>query len=160
MEQVFSPLVVYSTPEFDELKSIAERCLTKHHAHHYLGFAASQWKLFSQEEPGRVKPLLYVFRVLLTGINLMQTGVIESNLLHLNDSFRLPFLPELIDRKLNGDEQGCLQTSELAFFEEQYATLVARLEQAYSESDLREVPEAGDELNELLVRLRLWGSDS
>jgi hypothetical protein len=38
-----------------------------HHSHHYFGFAETQWKLFDKERPRRVKPLLYVYRVLLTG---------------------------------------------------------------------------------------------
>lgn len=50
LEQVFSPLVVHSTPEHEELKAIAANCITRHHAHHYLGFAATQWKLFRKEE--------------------------------------------------------------------------------------------------------------
>ena len=37
LEQVFSPLVVHTTPEHDELKAIAQDCITRHHAHHYLG---------------------------------------------------------------------------------------------------------------------------
>lgn len=81
LEQVFSPLVVFTTSEHEELKSIAARCITKHHARHYLGFAATQWKLFGKESPPRVKPLLYVFRVLLTGIHLMRTGEVEANIL-------------------------------------------------------------------------------
>src|SRR3954463_545289 len=74
LEQLHSPLVVHTTPEHEELKAIAKRCVTKHHAHHYLGFAATQWRLFKKESPRRVKPLLYVYRVLLTGIHLMRTG--------------------------------------------------------------------------------------
>src|ERR1044071_3967874 len=42
MEQLLSPLVVHTTPEHEELKRIAGDCLTRHHAHHYLGFAATQ----------------------------------------------------------------------------------------------------------------------
>src|SRR5262249_4358873 len=34
LEQVFSPLVVHTTPEHAELKEIAKNCITKHHAHH------------------------------------------------------------------------------------------------------------------------------
>jgi predicted nucleotidyltransferase len=34
LEQVFSPLVVHTTPEHDELKPIAANCITRHHAHH------------------------------------------------------------------------------------------------------------------------------
>src|SRR5207244_2331449 len=39
LEQVLSPLVVHTTPEHVELKDIAAQCVTRHHAHHYLGFA-------------------------------------------------------------------------------------------------------------------------
>src|SRR5258708_6893694 len=46
MEQLLSPLIVHTTPEHEELKALAPGCLTRHHAHHYLGFAATQWKLF------------------------------------------------------------------------------------------------------------------
>src|ERR1700730_15737597 len=46
LEQVLSPLVVHTTPAHEELKALAPGCITKHHAHHYLGFAATQWKLF------------------------------------------------------------------------------------------------------------------
>lgn len=74
LEQLCSPLIVHTTPEHEELKRIAKGCITKHHAHHYLGFARNQWDLFAKEAPPRVKPLLYVYRVLLTGIHLMRTG--------------------------------------------------------------------------------------
>src|SRR5207253_4315295 len=70
LEQLYSPLVVKTSPEHEELKQIARECITRHHSHHYFGFAETQWKLFDKERPRRVKPLLYVFRVLLTGIHL------------------------------------------------------------------------------------------
>src|SRR6516165_4264196 len=87
LEQVFSPLVVHTTPEHAELKEIARRCVTRHHAHHYLGFAETQWRLFQKEDPPHVKPLLYVYRVLLTGIHLMWTGEAQANLKLLNEEF-------------------------------------------------------------------------
>src|SRR3954452_14308063 len=95
LEQVLSPLVVHTTPEHAELKEIAQNCITRHHAHHYLGFAKTQWKLFEKENPPRVKPLLYVYRVLLTGIHLMRTGEVQANLRCLNEGFKLPYIPEL-----------------------------------------------------------------
>src|SRR5919202_4085310 len=100
LEQLYSPLVVETTPEHEELKEIARGCVTRHHSHHYFGFAETQWKLFDKERPRRVKPLLYVYRVLLTGIHLMRTGEVEANLVRLNDHFRLTYLPDLIARKL------------------------------------------------------------
>ena len=102
LEQLLSPLVVFTTPEHEELKVIATRCITRHHAYHYLGFAATQWRLFEKESPPRVKPLLYTFRVLLTGIHLMKTGEVQANLCILNESAKLSYLNELIHRKLTG----------------------------------------------------------
>ena len=155
MEQVLSPLVVHTTPEHEELKAIAPDCLTKHHAHHYLGFAATQWKLFQKEDPPRVKPLLYVYRVLLTGINLMRTGEVEANLVRLNETAKLSYIPELIERKVGGPEKGTLDQTDLSFHEQEYERLVAELEQAHQVSNLPETPSATDALNGLLVRIRL-----
>src|SRR2546425_1573107 len=104
LEQLFSPLIVHATPEHAELKTLARCCITKHHSHHYYGFAETQWKLFSKESPRRVKPLLYVYRVLLTGIHLMRTGEVEANLQTLNEEFRLPYIADLVARKLAGPE--------------------------------------------------------
>lgn len=155
LEQLLSPLVVHATPEHAELKSIAADCITKHHAHHYLGFAARQWKLFGQESPPRVKPLLYVYRVLLTGIHLMRTGRVEANLVTLNEEAKLPYITDLIARKLEGPEKGTLDSADLEFHESEYVRLVRELESAYDASRLPELPSAREALNDLLVRLRV-----
>src|SRR5258708_2183876 len=57
LEQLFSPLIVHTTPEHAELKEIcrphsqplsrrtgegSDGVITKHHAHHYFGFAETQ----------------------------------------------------------------------------------------------------------------------
>lgn len=154
MEQVLSPLIIHTTPEHEELKAIAADCLTKHHAHHYLGFAATQWKLFQKEDPPRGKPLLYVYRVLLTGINLMRTGEVEANLVKLNETFRLPYLPELIERKVGGTEKGTLDQTDLAFHEKEYDRLRNELELAFEKSQLPENSNGAAELNDLLIRVR------
>lgn len=155
MEQVLSPLIVYTTPEHEELKAIAPDCLTKHHAHHYLGFAATQWKLFQKENPPRVKPLLYVYRVLLTGIHLMRAGEIEANLVSLNQTFKLPYISDLIERKVNGTEKGTLEQADLEFHEREYEILRTELERALEESSLPENPGGAAALNDLLIRLRI-----
>jgi len=154
LEQLLSPLVMHTTPEHDELKAIAADCITKHHAHHYLGFAATQWKLFQKEDAPRVKPLLYVYRVLLTGIHLMRTGEVEANLVRLNETAKLTYIPELIDRKLNGTEKGTLDQVDLSFHEREYERLRAELEQAFENSRLPERPSGAEALDDLLVRVR------
>ncbi|MFN8741913.1 MAG: DNA polymerase beta superfamily protein [Pirellula sp.] len=155
LEQLLSPLVVYRTPEHEELKSLAPSCITRHHAHHYLGFAATQWKLFDKESPPRVKPLLYTFRVLLTGIHLMKTGEVEANLEVLNQSANLSYLNELIERKRTGSEKVVLDTADIGFYRREYDRLTRELERSHDESKLSEMPTCRDAINDLLVRLRL-----
>lgn len=155
LEQVFSPLVVHTTPEHEELKAIAADCITRYHSHHYLGFAATQWKLFRKESPPRVKPLLYVYRVLLTGIHLMRTGQVEANLRTLNEAAKLAYIEELIERKLCGPEKGNLPEADTQFHEREYERLVGELEAASEESSLPDVGSGKPALNDLLVRLRL-----
>lgn len=155
LEQLLSPLVIQTSPEHEELKSIAADCITRHHAHHYFGFAETQWKLFQKSDPPHVKPLLYVYRVLLTGIHLMRTGEIEANLNHLNETARLAYIPDLIARKTGGPEKGCLEQADLEFFRGEYERLRIVLQQTHEESQLPEVPSGGAALNDLLVRIRL-----
>ena len=158
LEQLHSPLVLHTTPHHAELKELSRGCVTKHHAHHYFGFAETQWKLVLKESPRRVKPLLYVFRVLLTGIHLMRTGEVEANLVTLNQSFELPYIDELIRRKLAGPEQSTLEEGDLAFYQSEYDRLRGELQSAYERSELPEMPSARDALNDLLVRLRRGGA--
>jgi len=155
LEQLFSPLVVRTTPEHEELKDIARRCITRHHVHHYLGFAETQWKLFAKESPPKVKPLLYIYRVLLTGIHLMRTGEVLANLPELNEEAKLPYIPDLIARKLAGPELSRLPEADLEFHRREYERLEGELKQASEKSPLPEMPEAYEALHDLLVRLRL-----
>jgi uncharacterized protein len=154
LEQLFSPLIVHTTPEHDELKAIAPGCITKHHAHHYLGFARTQWRLFEKEAPRRVKPLLYVYRVLLTGVHLMQTGKVEANLVTLNERFKLPYIPDLVERKLSGPEKGTLDDADTTFHQREYERLLAALETARDNSHLPDEPSCKLALNDLLLKIR------
>lgn len=155
LEQAFSPLVVHTTPEHEELKELAKGCVTRHHVHHYLGFAETQWRLFDKEQPRRVKPLLYVYRVLLTGIHLMRTGEVEANLVYLNSEAKLAHVDELVARKLAGPEQSAVGDEDVAFHRGEYDRLVAALRASSEASSLPELPSSRAELNDLLVRLRL-----
>ena len=154
LEQLYSPLVVHTAPGHEELKHIGRGCITRHHAHHYFGFAQTQWRLFEKEQPRRVKPLLYVYRVLLTGIHLMRAGEVEANLLKLNDEYRLQYVPELVGRKLAGPEQATLDDADIAFHEAEYNRLRAVLQAAFDASSLPELSSARPALNDLLLRLR------
>ena len=102
-----------------------------------------------------MKPLLYVYRVLLTGIHLMRTGEVQANLGRLNETFKLSYIPELIERKIAGTEKERLDKVDVGFHQQEYERLRSELEQAYWESRLPEAPVGMAGLDELLVRLRL-----
>ena len=186
LEQLYSPLVVHTTPEHEELKEIcggrsrarkdssppgtggqksqslltsaATGVITRHHSHHYFGFAETQWKLFEKERPRRVKPLLYVYRVLLTGIHLMRTGEVNANLVELNEEARLPYISDLVARKRSG-ENTALDDADMAFHQREYERLRGELQVAHEASHLSELPseKTRASLNDLLVRLRRSG---
>ena len=155
LEQLLSPLIVRTMPEHEELKSIASACITRFHAYHYFGFAETQWKLFQKASPPHVKPLLYVYRVLLTGIHLMRTGEVEANLTQLNAAAGLPYIADLIAQKTAGPEKGDLKAADLDFHVREYERLRAELKTAFENSRLPEAPAGAAALNDLLVRIRM-----
>ncbi len=155
LEQLYSPLIIQTSAEHKELKTIAKGCITRHHCHHYLGFSSAQWRLFLKECPPRLKPLLYVYRTLLTGIHLMQTGEIEANLVKLNESFKLSYINDLISYKLSESEHYELGNVDIEFHEREFIRLRELLEVAAQKSSLVEEPTAKLALNDLLKRLRV-----
>jgi predicted nucleotidyltransferase len=162
LEQLYPPLIVHTTPEHMELKAIARGCITRHHSHHYFGFAETQWKLFLKGSVRRAKPLLYVYRVLLTGIHLMRTGEVEANLVTLNKEFRLPYINDLVARKLAGPENSVLNGADVAFHEKEYQCLRGELQAAHEASKLPELPSEATRgaLNDLLVEVRLQSAEN
>lgn len=154
LEQIFSPLVVAATPEFDELRDIAAQTICRRHRHHFFHFGADQWKLVTSKDLPTVKGLLYTYRPVLAGIRLMRTGRVESNLRRLNEEFRLPEIDDLIARKLAGQEKMTLEADELARHKPLFDRLCADLDAARESSPLPEEPRGADRLNDLLLRLR------
>ena len=154
LEQLYSPLIVQTSPTHQQLKEIGSNCITRNHYYHYLGFAKNQWKLFNKDTKPRVKPLLYIYRVLLSGIYLMKTGKIEANLTSLNTEFKLPYIPDLINQKITATEKSILQEVDLEFHTQEYQRLQTKLEVAFQDSHLPDEPSARAELNNLLIATR------
>jgi len=151
LEQVLSPLVVLSSPEHAELVALSPGCLTSWHAHHYRGFANTQWDLF--RKTGELKPLLYTFRVLLTGIQLMRAGVVQADLRELL-SEAPAYLPELMSAKAEA-EHGSFTGVPADRIEQDVADLQNTLDEAQAATKLPDQPSASSALNDLLIRTRL-----
>ena len=159
LEQLFSPLVVVSTPAHDELRELGKGCLTRPTVRHYQGFARGRRHRLGEPDP-TVKHLLYAYRVLLTGIHLMTHGEVEANINTLNERFRLDAVDELVARKREGAEKMPLAASELGTHAKLLDTLTAQLEAAHEASTLPEEPSTKAALDSWVVRLRLAAPDA
>ncbi|MFD0688849.1 nucleotidyltransferase domain-containing protein [Actinomadura fibrosa] len=155
LEQVTSPLVVATSPVHDELLALVPGLLTSNHAHHYLGFARTQWGLF--EKTKELKPLLYTFRVLLTGIHLMRAGEIQADLPRLMD-YGPSYLLDLVEAK-RAAEHGALPSGapKPKRLRADVEALTARLNEERDASSLPAQPSVHRDLHDLVVRTRLAG---
>jgi predicted nucleotidyltransferase len=97
--------------------------------------------------------------VLLTGIHLMRTGIVEANLARLNEQFRLRYIDDLIAQKVGGTEDEPLREADFDFHAREYQRLTAELEQASEASSLPDGPTSRAALNDLLIRLRRDAKD-
>lgn len=154
LEQLFSPLVVVSSPAHAELIELGKGCLTKPTVRHYQGFARGRRKRLA-EPAATVKHLLYAYRVLLTGIHLMQEQEIVANIEVLNQRFRLPEIGELVARKRAGAEKMALDDHDMDHHSELLDRLEATLQAAHDASELPEEPTSSVALQDFVVRLRL-----
>ncbi|MER5897302.1 nucleotidyltransferase domain-containing protein [Streptomyces sp. NPDC001876] len=153
LEQLLSPLVVHTTALHTELTALAPSVLTRNHAHHYRGFAGTQWRLF--EKTGELKPLLYTFRALLTGIHLMRSGELVAHLPTLLGEVAAPaYLPSLIEAKAEA-EHGGARTVDGAVAARDVEALHTVLDEAQDRSRLADAGSGFDALHDLVVRARL-----
>lgn len=155
LEQIYSPLVVHAGAGFEELKRIARSCITRHHNHHFRNFAQNQWDAVCASKRRTVKGLLYSYRPLLAGIHLLDTGDVESNIVRLNERFRLGYIDELVAAKRSGTEKGEVSDADMALHEREFTRLRDELEAARVRSTLPDEAGGREELNALLLRLRL-----
>jgi hypothetical protein len=155
LEQIFSPFVLRDGGHLEELRAIAKTCITRRHELHYNGFGYGEWLKFVNSPTKSVKRILYVFRVLMTGIHLMRTGRVEANILRLNEDLRLPYIDDLIEQKKTGlEKDGLAGGHGLDFYTREYHRLEELLKAAASRSTLPLDPTGRPALNDLLLRLR------
>jgi predicted nucleotidyltransferase len=150
-EQLLSPLVIETSEAHRELVILAPRCLTRHHVHHYLGFAATQWRLF--ESTRELKPALYTLRVLLTGIHLMGTGEVVADLRQLWHDHDLPYVPDLIAAKREGEHRQLERIVTAEALGADVERLRGRLTQAAEDTRLPVAPDRAA-VNDFVIRTR------
>jgi len=156
LEQLFSPLVVLDTPWAEELRSLArEGAISRRVYQPYAGYAQSQWLQWRKQAvagPAPLKPLLYAYRVSLTGIHLLRTGQVNANLAELAPEYGYGHLLALIAAKT-------AEHAAVALPVEEHDAALARLQEemvaARDASPLPPEPANEAALDDFVLRVRL-----
>jgi predicted nucleotidyltransferase len=157
LEQIFSSLVVFDDGSLDEIRRLAQGAMTRHVVHHYRGFFRKQVELVLKEESPTAKSVLYLFRVVMTGLHLLRTGEVVTDVNRLNgENHRMEIVRELVSRKMeSGEKQGRLRPEESKVLLAEARKLEAQLLPESESSSLPETVENLDDLNRFLVRRRI-----
>jgi predicted nucleotidyltransferase len=150
LEQIHSPYPIITTPAFVQLKKLSKLVICKRIHSHYSGFAMQMYKLASQEGWTNIKRNLYLLRVLMSGITLLETGKIEVRIQELNKRFGVPFIDELVEAKRE-DEPARIEIR----IKPEVDKLFTRLETAYKESKLPDNVQKPEKFNDWLIKLRM-----
>lgn len=154
LERILSPMQTNSSPDLDELRSLAHGTLSRRYARHYGGFARGMRRELTIGPT--VKKLLYAYRVLLTGITLLRSGMVEPNVGILAPEFGIENqIQDLIDRKRSGAEHAPIETSILLEHEPTLDQLAKTLNEAEVTSPLPAEAPNSVELDHWLVSRRL-----
>jgi predicted nucleotidyltransferase len=158
LEHVNAP-TIYSTPEFLLLKRLVNNVISRIGIYNsYKGMATFNYKKFIRGGKANPKKYLYVFRGLMAGIYVLNTGIIEPNLIKLNKYFKNTNVKTLIEVKKSGKEKGEIpKLMETGLLDEDIAELFERIDTAFERSKIPLKPsdEEVDELNSYLIQRRL-----
>ncbi|HEX4516749.1 MAG TPA: nucleotidyltransferase domain-containing protein [Polyangiaceae bacterium] len=146
IERVLGSLAMQSSALHDELRPLVKRALSRRVHKHYRGFAQNQLR-FAEAEP-TAKKLLYVLRTAMTGIHLLETGELETDLGRL-----MPEAAPLIERKRSG-ERVAIDRGLLDEWRPRIDALFTRLDRARDASPLPEEPQNASEVRDWLVATR------
>ncbi|MBK8257250.1 MAG: nucleotidyltransferase domain-containing protein [Polyangiaceae bacterium] len=101
IERFLGKLAIQSTPLLPTLAPLVHAALSRKIAAHYIGFAKNQRDQFTKS--ATAKKLLYVLRTALTGVHVLNTGEIVTNLADLCVPYGFEEASALIQAKLQGE---------------------------------------------------------
>lgn len=154
LERILSPYLLAPAADdarLAELRTLARANFSRRFHRHYQGFLRGMERQYERDGRRRIKPLLYMFRVALTGVHLLEAGELVADLRQLLSLYPQPGVEELL-RKKTEKELGTIDD------DAPYLALIpglhARLAQAKESSSLPEEPPARDALDAWLRRWR------
>lgn len=154
LERLCSPFQLVEGALADQLRALVPAALSRRCHKHYHGYCRGM-QAEHLRDGGRVKSMLYVYRVGLTGRHALLTGEIVADLPTLAEVYGFPELHELIARKTGGTEKGALTESESERYRERWDELISALDAALDASVLPNTPPGFDAVEQWLVGTRL-----
>jgi predicted nucleotidyltransferase len=149
LEDLYSPLVVFTSPVHEELKALGRGCITKRLANHYQGMAFNQQRRMRANE---IKKFLHAYRCLLMGMHVMRTGELVFDLDWLSKEYGYGSVYGLIAAKRQGYD--LTHDDEAQRHNKYLAGLAPALGEACEKSALPESPSA--ETRQALEQLVIW----
>lgn len=160
LERLLGPMPLLTTPLGHQLARLAKTSLSKRVANHYRGFFQGmrrEAELQHRNNALTAKTLLYGYRVALTGIHLLATGELFTDVRPLAQERGLTLVPELVDIKSNAEFQ-TVSNDLLASVEDDFHSLEAALLETVASSSLPSHPPNEAQLEDFVVRARLGAS--
>jgi predicted nucleotidyltransferase len=152
-ERFLSRFAVSTGPGFEALVPVISRALSTRVARHYAGFATQQREAWRATGQTSTKKLLYVVRTTLTGVHVLLTGALETDVTLLAPRYGLDDVLELVEQKRRG-EQSALPPALAEKWGARVEGLFTRLTEAERNSVLPPEAPNADELEAALIELR------
>ena len=156
-ERFLGPFPVVTTPAGHRMRALARNSLSRKVAHHYGGFFRGMIREYKAEASAGLrtaKRLLYAYRVALTGVHLLLTGELVTNVVSLHEEYGCRNVLELVHRKRSRENGEILDTDEPRYLAD-LARLEQVLEEAVARSVLPDEPANRGELEDFIVGTRL-----
>ncbi|MEL6545469.1 MAG: nucleotidyltransferase domain-containing protein, partial [Myxococcota bacterium] len=162
LERLLGPLPVWSTDLGAHLAELARGSLSKRSANHYSGFFKGMQReclVKLRENALTAKALLYGYRVALTGVHLLSTGELETNINSLGSRYGFGRVEELVETKRLGE----FHPVSPEMYEKtrvDFEVLETRLQEARDQSPLPDAPLNSAAVNDFVIECRLHCSDA
>ena len=151
IERVLGATALRGSPELEALRPLVARALSRRVHRHYRGFAEGQ--LRELDRTPTAKRLLYVLRTALTGLHLLRSAALVTDVRITAREHRVDGIDALIARKQTG-ERASLSREEIDAWRGRVHALLDALDAAHARSVLPEEPPNAGELEAWLVALR------
>jgi hypothetical protein len=156
-ERFLGPYPLATTPAGHRLQALAEEALSKRVFQHYGGFLRAmelEYRTEAAKGLRRAKRLLYAYRVALTGIHVLATGELVTDVRLLFERYGFPEVDALLKAKRERESGTIFETDEPRYLED-IARLARDLEVARSRSPLPEEAPNRRALEEFVIEERL-----